>query len=196
MIHIERIVNRIFQSNTYIISIDDSNDVWLVDVGDTERVIDILPQESRVCGVFLTHTHFDHIYGINILYDRFPDMVVYVAEEGFEALFSAKKNLSLYHESPLVYKGGNVIGLKNGSEIDLYHDIRLQAFSTSGHSQDSMSFMIDNVYLFTGDAYIPSAPVISKLPGGNKEKAAISRQLLIDLSHGKMLLPGHGDIRM
>lgn len=194
MIHIERIVNRIFDSNTYVIYCDGSKDVWLVDVGDTEKVIDILPNAYKVKGVFLTHTHFDHLYGINELYDNYSDMLVYVAESGVEALYSAKKNLSKYHESPLEFKGEKVERLYDGSLVELYPNISLKAIATPGHTPDSMSFLIEDKYLFTGDAYIPNAPVVSKLPGGNKAMAAKSKQYLIEFSRGKDLYPGHGEI--
>lgn len=193
MIHIERIINRIFESNTFLISCEGSNAVWLVDVGDTEKVIDSLSFDSQVKGVFLTHTHFDHLYGINKLYEEFPNMVVYVAESGVEGLYSAKQNLSKYHECPLEYKGTNVVKLYDGSLVEIYPEIALKAFATPGHTPDSMSFLIEE-YLFTGDAYIPQAPVVSKLPGGDKAMAYKSKQFLIGFSRGKVLFPGHGDV--
>lgn len=193
MIHIGRIVNRIFDSNTFVISCDDSKDIWLVDVGDTEKVIDILPNDYQVKGVFLTHTHFDHLYGLNELYNNYSDMLVFVAESGVEALYSAKKNLSKYHESPLEYKGTKVEKLYDGSYVEIYPSISLKAISTPGHTPDSMSFLIED-NLFTGDAYIPGVKVVSKLPGGNKREAAESKQRLINLSIDKVVYPGHGEL--
>lgn len=194
MIHIDRIINSTFESNTFVISSDGSKGIWLVDVGDINKVFDILPNDAIVRGVFLTHTHFDHIYGINLLFNRYPEMVVYVAESGKEALFSSKKNLSLYHESPLEYKGSNIKTLKEGDIIELYPDVDIKVISTPGHSPDSLSYLLLEKYLFTGDAYIPNVPVVSKLPGGNKIIAAESKRQLIELSHGRVLFPGHGDI--
>ena len=193
MIRVERIVNKIFDSNTYVIFSDDSRDVWLVDVGDTESVLNILPSFSRVRGVFLTHTHFDHMYGINQLYDVFPEIAVFVSEKGIECLYSAKKNLSKYHELPLEYKGSKVKGLCDGDKIELFSQVEIKAILTQGHSPDSMTYILEDNYLFSGDAYIPNVAVVSKLPGGNKKIAAQSRQLLIKLSCGKVLCPGHGN---
>ena len=64
---IVQIVNSIFSSNTYILSHTDSCRVWLIDIGDIEPVIARLLPGQQIQGVFLTHTHFDHFYGINRL---------------------------------------------------------------------------------------------------------------------------------
>ena len=188
----ERIVNRICNSNTYVISQDGSKDIWLVDVGDIGSVLNDMPSGSQVKGVFLTHTHFDHLYGINQLYERFPEITVYVAETGIEALYSAKKNLSKYHESPIEYEGTNVVRLHDGDEIVLFASIVLKAIATPGHTPDSMVFKVGE-YLFTGDAYIPGVKVVSKLPGGDKGQALASRIMILELAKGLTVCPGHGE---
>lgn len=192
MIRVERIVNRIFASNTYVISADGSTDVWLVDVGDTENVLNILPSDSVVRGVFLTHTHFDHIYGINELYRAFPDIEVFTSEYGKDALYSAKKNFSFYHESPIVYHGQNVRILKEGDEITLYPSIKIKVYETPGHCPSCLTYLLDNK-LFTGDSYIPDAKVVSKLPKGNKALAQQSLKRILELSRNNDIYPGHGE---
>lgn len=42
---VQQVVNRIFNSNTYIISTKTSNDVWLVDIGDLDLVSKLLREE-------------------------------------------------------------------------------------------------------------------------------------------------------
>ena len=61
---IKRIVNSVFTSNTFVLTDEGSQDCWLVDVGDIEPILQEVGNR-RVKGVFLTHTHYDHIYGIN-----------------------------------------------------------------------------------------------------------------------------------
>ena len=72
---VDSIVNRIFQSVTYVLSDSERKDVWLVDCGD----VDQLNQSFHVSGVLLTHTHFDHIYGLNDLLERNPDMKIFTS---------------------------------------------------------------------------------------------------------------------
>lgn len=193
MIRTERIVNWIFASNTFVISKEDSPDVWLVDVGDTEKVLNILPPQSRIKGVFLTHTHFDHIYGINELYRSFPDIEVFTSEYGKEALYSSKKNFSFYHESPIEYQGHNVRIIKEGDEITLYPSIQMKVYETPGHCPSCLTYQLENK-LFTGDSYIPDAKVVSKLPRGNKALAQHSLTIVLQLSNDKDIYPGHGEV--
>ena len=71
MVHIQEIVNSLFTSKTYIIHRDGNENAWLVDIGDIEPVVSYLSEKNlRPEGVFLTHGHFDHLYGINNLIAR------------------------------------------------------------------------------------------------------------------------------
>lgn len=193
MLRVRQIVNRVFASNTYVISSDGSSDCWLVDVGDFEKVLHILPQSSVIRGVFLTHTHFDHIYGINNLYRAFPECEVFTSKYGKEALYSSKKNFSLYHECPIEYEGRRVNVMAEGDEMMLYPNIGLKVYSTIGHCPSCLTYEVDNK-LFTGDSYIPDMKVVSKLPRGNKELARASELRIIELSIRKDVYPGHGSV--
>lgn len=65
MILIKEIINSIFTSKTYILYRDKESNAWLVDVGDIEPIITFCENKSLLIeGVFLTHGHFDHIYGL------------------------------------------------------------------------------------------------------------------------------------
>ena len=103
MLSIFHITNSIFNSRTYILS-DDSDKVWLVDCGDVEPLLSIVGSR-KVEGVLLTHAHFDHIYGLPSLLERFPDVLIYTNEWGKRALADAKLNMS------------RVTGIRKCSEI-------------------------------------------------------------------------------
>lgn len=63
---------------------------WLVDVGDVDPVLECIGGDVTIRGVFLTHAHYDHLYGINRLIDLFPQCVVYTSEAGVEGIYSDK----------------------------------------------------------------------------------------------------------
>lgn len=189
---IYRIVNSVFNSNTYVIRHDKSENCWLIDIGDFEPVLDVV-RNHNIQGVFLTHTHYDHIYGINKLVHTFPKCVVYTSEYGRQGLFSDKFNQSRYHSDSLIFQGTNLSILKEGDVIDLFQDISLKVIETPGHDPSCLSYYTDNE-IFTGDSYIPGIDVITSFPRGNKMDARRSVEKILDLNNFRNIYPGHGEV--
>lgn len=68
-IKIHQIVNSVFTSNTFVLS-NEQGLAYLVDIGDFKSILQLGIKEIK--GVFLTHVHYDHIYGLRELLDRYP----------------------------------------------------------------------------------------------------------------------------
>lgn len=142
-------------------------------------------------GVFLTHAHFDHIYGIDALVERFPQCKVYVCEYAKQALASEKLNMSKYHGTPINFSSNNVVIVKDGEEMCLYEGEPPMAFyETPGHNPGCLTMVMGDV-IFTGDAYIPGVGVNTKLPHADKELAKVSLERILKLAAGKVILSGH-----
>lgn len=193
MLQVKQIVNSIFTSNTYMLFDDEYDYCWLVDIGDYEKVADALPPGIGVRGLLLTHTHFDHTYGINALHDAHPECRVYTSEYGKIALYDDKKNFSKYHEASFVYNGDDVEVLNEGDKLELFPGTILTAYTTPGHCPSCLTYVLDN-WIFTGDAYIPDIKVVSKLPGGNRIQAKQSKERILNMAVGKVICAGHGKI--
>ena len=189
MLQVDRIVNSIFDSISWLLSETESNQVWLVDCGD---IVPILQKTKgkTVAGVLLTHAHFDHIYGLPDLINLFPECKIYTNDAGLIALADARQNMSLYHETPIIVKGEPVIICNDGDEIILYPDVGARIYETPGHHPSCLTFEVGH-YLFTGDAYIPGVKVVTNLPGGNKQLAVISKKKIISMQQGLKICPGH-----
>jgi len=192
MLQVKRVVNSVFSSNTYILFDEDSDYCWLVDVGDYKRTITALPDNKRIAGIMLTHTHFDHIYGLNDMCKRFPECVVYTSEYGQEALMDDKKNLSRYHEHPILFEGRHLRTMRDGDEILLFGNEKMVVKETPGHDPGCLTFLTDR-FIFTGDSYIPGIKVVTKLPGGNRFQSEESVRMILELSREKIICPGHGE---
>lgn len=194
MINCTIINNDILNSRSYIITKEDSIDAWLIDCGDVDKIFIFLNEKKKIPkGVFLTHCHYDHIYGVNSLLKNYPETLIYLScNGGVKGVKDCRLNTSKYTPSPYIIETNNFVELNEGDEVLLYSDIVLYALKTDGHSPDSMSYKVDDI-LFTGDAYIPSVEIVTRLPGGDKIQAEISKSRILELimEESLKIMPGH-----
>lgn len=192
MIQVKEIVNSIFTSKTYILFCEGEDKAWLVDIGDIEPVVAFMQEKClTVEGIFLTHAHFDHIYGLPELIKRFPQCKVYVTEYAKEGLASEKLNMSRYHETPVTYEGDNVVVVHEGESMSLFDgEPEMQFYETPGHNPGCLTMVVGDK-VFTGDANIPGVGANTQLPHANKELAQQSMERILKLAEGKTILSGH-----
>lgn len=184
MLNIDHITNSIFNSRTYILSRDGSDVVWLVDCGDVEPILSLIGN-AIIEGVMLTHVHFDHIYGLPLLLEKFQDMTIYTNEWGKKALADARLNMSRYHETPFSVDCQNVKVVREGS-----HVFDFEVYETPGHNPSCICYANSEV-VFTGDAYIPGCKVVTNLPYCNILQAEKSLERISQLVENRTLLAGH-----
>ena len=168
--------------------------MWLVDCGDVPPIVDMLSSlgddTSMIKGVLLTHVHYDHIYGLPRLKEKFPSLQVYTNEYGKKALTDIQLNYSKYHNDPIVYESENVVTCDEGSVIELFDGVQAKVCHTPGHNPSCLTYEVGD-YLFTGDAYIPGVKVVTTFKGGNKVEAAESVERILRLAEGKTVCAGH-----
>lgn len=190
-----RHVNKIFESNTYILSRDDKDGAYVVDPGDSLHIFNWLKShEKNLLGILLTHAHFDHMYGLNDILEAFPKISLYVSSLMVEGLFSVKLNTSLYHEKPYVLneKFSKNITIIEKDELLIWENIKVCFMKTPGHTEDSISLYIDKC-LFSGDALIPGIKVYYRKKTGNLDNITSSiNKLYTTVPLCTKLLPGHG----
>ena len=191
MLTVDYITNRVFNSRTYIISNTGCNTVWLVDCGDTDKVMELIGEKS-VEGVLLTHAHSDHIYGLEELIKRYPLVKICTNVGGVEALRSPKLNLSHYHsEYPdiSIEAPENIHILAEGDTVDVL-GFAVQVYETPGHSPSCITYIVDDM-AFTGDAYIPDVKVFTGFPQSNRKQAVLSEERIKQLTMNCSILSGH-----
>lgn len=171
MIDFVRFINSRFTSNTYVIYSTDREDIWIIDPGDFSLVEEWMEKhsKSKITGVLITHAHFDHIYGANELYSKYPLTIFYVYNQiGIEILYDTKKNGSKYTEAPFELNEYAKVSIIE-PEMILWNDCKIYNYYTPGHSEDSMCILLGNT-LFTGDTLIKNIRTVTKLKGGSVEK--------------------------
>lgn len=191
MLKVDFFTNRVFNSRTYILSKEGSNDVWLVDCGDADRIMERAAGKT-VKGILLTHAHSDHIYGLEEMLNHYHQVKVYTNLSGVEALKSPKLNISHYHseypdisidkpECVQIIGEGDVI-MVLGEEVKVYE--------TLGHSPSCLTYLIEDK-AFTGDAYIPGVKVFTGFPHSNRKQAQESVERILRLTKNRLIMPGH-----
>ena len=193
--NIGQVVNAVLGSNTYVLSPNNSNAVWLVDIGDVKPVLDMMPGSHVIKGVFITHTHYDHIYGIRELIKRFPFCEIFASECGRQGFMSDKYNFSRYHNDPIKFSHPNIRTIIEGDKIQLTSGFSLKVFETPGHDWSSVTYQLAEKCLFTGDSFIPGIKVVTSFPKSNKEQSLKSLEKIHSLcTNSTILYPGHGNI--
>ncbi len=187
MSEVTRVVNSVFNSCSYVVGDDERS--WLIDCGDVDSILPLI--KGRLCGVLLTHAHFDHIYGLNQLLSIFPHARVYTNAAGREALLSDKLNFSRYYGDPftLLYPE-NVDIVADGQMLPLYGDTTASAVETPGHSPSCVTWIIGES-VFTGDSHIPGVKTVTNIPHSDKDLAHQSEARILQLAEHRLVYPGH-----
>lgn len=158
---IEIIHNKILQSCTYILYEDGVNDCYLIDCGEVEPIEGFLHAKNKhLKGILLTHSHYDHIYGLNKIVSRYPDVIVYASIGTIEGLTDVDINLSyMYDDGDYIVDCVNTIDVYSNT-ISIFKNM-VNPISTPGHDLDCTTYIIgDNI--FTGDAYNQNFDVFTK----------------------------------
>lgn len=179
--------NKLLQSVSYFIG------SYIVDCGDGEAILKMAKEQgTEIRGIFLTHCHQDHIYGIPKVMECFPDAKIYCSEMTHKGLLDNSLNLSYIvpeFSFTFIYND-NVVELTEG--IHQIGDMIVEMILCNGHSNDCQSYIIGE-NLFTGDAYIPFAKVFTKWPTSDKALAIESENKIMQLANNRGLIirPGH-----
>lgn len=191
MISVDYFTNRIFNSRTYILSKEGSDEVWLVDCGDADRIMRRAAGKT-VKGILLTHAHSDHIYGLEEILNHYPQAKVYTNHAGVDSLKSPRLNLSHFHsEYPDIFIDKleimQIIG--EGDVIEVLGK-EVKVYETPGHAPSCLTFIIEDK-AFTGDAYIPGVKLFTGFPSSNRKQGQASVDRILQLSKNCIVMPGH-----
>lgn len=192
MLYVERILNVPINSNCYIIYTDQNNACIIVDPGIEEPIEllrfldsnDLYPEY-----IVLTHEHFDHIWGVNRLKEKYGMQLISNRNCG-ERIIDKKKNLSLFYNQKGFTTYPSDIFIDEMPTL-YWNDNEISFIQTPGHSLGSICFLVKDL-LFTGDTVILNEKTVVKLPGANKADLLASISLLAKLKYSK-IYSGHGE---
>lgn len=134
------------------IAIDAGNDIDVV-AGELNK-LNINP--DRVVAVFLTHTDADHVAAL----DLFKNATVYLSKQ--------EEKLLTGEESRFLFFGNSIdaeeYSLIEDQEVISIGNTTIKGILVQGHTFGSMCFLVNDTYLFVGDAMSLKEGKIEKFP--------------------------------
>lgn len=185
--HVRKITEGPMMANCYVVY-DDNKNGFLIDPvypsGKIENYID--KNKINIGFILLTHTHFDHVLGLDYFKSKL-NVKVYASEDSKDIANDPDYNLSRgYCDLDLKID----FYLKDG---EVFSEYKIKAVKTPGHSLDSMSYKIDDD-IFSGDTLFNLSIGRSDFPGGNFNTLinSIKNKIFIYDDDTK-IHPGHGE---
>ncbi|MCX8117656.1 MAG: MBL fold metallo-hydrolase [Desulfobacterota bacterium] len=179
--------------NTYLIETDK---IALIDPGHLHRLPNLFDQmerdgvsPERIDLVIATHSHPDHLEGLEAFVERPVKIAMGLEEEGY--LQGSGKHLYEMMGHPLPSLRIDFF-LKEG-EFFLGRE-RFFVYHTPGHSPGSLTlYWPAQKALFTGDLVFSGGVGRTDFPGGNGKELmrSIERMARLEI---EWLLPGHGEV--
>lgn len=175
-----------YESNAYIVTNDGKRAV-VIDCSH-EKVLDKCRELNiNVCGVLLTHGHFDHVGGTGAAFDS--GVPVYCGEFEKEFIFS-KENLGIFGGVHIPHFEIHKT-LSDGEELEI-GGIKFKVIHTPGHTAGSVCYLAEDC-IFTGDTLFCGSVGRWDLPTGNGAELFKSVNKILALDSDKKVYCGHGE---
>ena len=182
--------------NCYLYADEVTGHAFLIDPGaqGEELLAWIRDQGYTIEKILLTHGHFDHIGGLEILGKR-EGIPVWIEEAGEAWLEDPTLNLSGRFRRKTVFQGahffrdGDTFSLENSPEYTL------RVIHTPGHTPDSVIFYDEkHGFAFSGDTIFAGGHGNDTFPGGDGDQLIQSiLTRILTLPGDTVLYPGHGE---
>ena len=194
MMEIKPFPNGIFGATTYLIWDEESLDGAMVDctssVDEIEKIIK--KEKINLKYILITHGHFDHVYCLNQIKEKFKDALILMNKEDVSLLNHLPDQCLMAEvdevKIPCIdgFLDENSKNLKLGNnEIRIIH--------TPGHTEGGVCYLINDI-LFSGDTIFKNSIGRCDLYGGDFNKIEKSiKEKIFKLNDNITVYPGHGD---
>lgn len=182
----------------------------LIDAVDSEELYEAIEHLASL-SIILTHSHFDHIIGLNKIRSLRSDCTVIATKLCSENIGNIYRNLS---STATAFMAFYEQGKKRNIEIEPFtcepaqvtfdafddremsldwHGYKVELKAVYGHSNDGLLAVIDGKLLFSGDTLL-AIPTVTRLPGGSTKRFKEEDMPLLKNSFSNgVIYPGHGE---
>jgi len=178
-------------ANTYVL-VDETNSCVVVDPSvDYNGIIDYINKNSLTLkAVLLTHSHFDHMRGVDRLKNKFK-CPLYVGFDDIDGLTDISKNCSRYY-GKWVRVESKALPVSDNDILNVV-DEPIKVIYTPYHTCGSVCYYLQQSnLLLSGDSLFKMAIGRSDLPTSTPESTEESLMKLFRLPDETKVYPGHG----
>lgn len=180
-------------TNIYVVADEETKDGIVIDPGGAiDKVYNYIENmQIKLKYIILTHCHADHIAGLRLLHNYYPNAKILIHEDDREGLIDSSINMCEVVGVPNNFIEADIV-LKDGDWIRFgYLDAKV--IHTPGHTKGSISILINDA-LFTGDTLFKRMYGRTDLKTGSEEDIQKSISKLLSLPENIIIYPGHGAI--
>lgn len=196
------------RANTYVITSD--YHALVIDACSETVAVELKRWRITPDYLLLTHEHCDHLWGVNVIRNTFPNVHVVAQEFCSDALGDPKRNKAKQYHIYATLRFGE--GYQNeearnrrfsckpaeivfeekheltwcGYEIEFRH--------SPGHSSGSMLIKIKDIGIFSGDSILQEETFL-KFDGGDEDAFnSITLPMIEKIPDETVIFPGHGEV--
>lgn len=179
-------------TNCYFVYREDLRDAIVFDPGDNGAALyDKLKDNGiNVKAIFLTHGHFDHVYGVKELKEK-SGAKVYACKDELELLRGPELNVSAMMGRLVTVEPDELF-----SDGDTYElcNMQFQVIATPGHTAGGACFYFKEAgILIVGDTLFEGSVGRTDFPTGSMKTLVDSiNKKLMQLPDNTRVYPGHG----
>lgn len=199
-VKIGRMVLGMYQTNCYFVYRTGHSEAIVIDPADNgDKIADALERNGfQVAAVFLTHGHFDHIWGCEALLaavnekEQGEPVKLYAGEAEKELLQSPRMNVSQSMHRPCTLEAD--VYVKDGEELEIA-GIKCKVLATPGHTAGGTCYYFEEAgFVVCGDTLFAESVGRTDFPTGSMSTLVRSiKEKLFILPEETTAYPGHGD---
>ena len=188
------------QVNTYIVSDEITKETMIIDCGCTSKeefnkiVSYVFENRLIIKYSICTHLHFDHMFGINYIYNNYHIMTKACIQDidllEWNNLCSVLMGLS--NEEKELLSTEHIQWIEEPYEKLMIGNNVFSVISTPGHSPGSISFHCESKkVIFCGDVLFKNGQGRTDFDGGDSSTLKHSIEYILNLDKDTLVLPGH-----
>ena len=191
MIEVVKFLSNPMGENAYIFFLEGEKRAVAVDPSyNAQAMLNYLKEEeTQLEVILLTHGHFDHIAGVDVLREA-TGAPVYIHEADAQMLEDPEKNLSVITHRLFTIKPAD--RLLKGQEVLELAVMQVQVLHTPGHSAGSVCYLLpDGQGVLTGDTLFAHGYGRTDFADGSFHEIKESLRALFHLMPRQIAYPGH-----